>query len=846
MNFRARLPLLSLMVLIVGVAALTASSSRAPSATGPTTTFLGDIGWSTATNGWGPVEKNMSNGEKDAGDGRPITLEGAAFDRGLGVHAPADVQYALDDCSSFRASVGLDDEVGTSGSVVFQVYADANKVFDSGVMTGATATKAVDVSIAGASQLRLVVTNGGDNTDFDHADWADAQIGCGSADAGTPPSPAPAPAPQPSAPTPPVADTPAAASATSTTYLSDSTWTSASNGWGPIEKNSSNGEQAADDGRTLTLDGTTYPKGLGVHSRSEVAYSVSCSRFRASVGLDDEVGLSGSVVFQVYADANKVFDSGVMTGATATQAVDVSIAGVSQLRLVVTNGGDNAAFDHADWADAQVECAASGGGGAPVPPTPVTHPPVTPPPATSPPATNTTYLSDGTWNSASNGWGPVEKDKSNGEQAVGDGRPLTLNGTSYQKGFGVHGRSEIAYSVSCSRFKASVGLDDEVGLSGSVAFQVYADSSKVYDSGVMTGATATKAVDVSIVGSSALRLVVTNGGDNPHFDHADWAEPRVESCTSVSQPPTPAPVPAPAPVPPLVSSAQYGVNVSKWFDASHNPSRLTKVGAKLGRIEYEIGASASELAGFVDKLCAAGIKAQPQAGFEGRVPTTAEAQNLRSWALRFGPQGSGCISLIEFGNETSYSYQFPGDISGVARTYAQRAKEAAIALQGTGVGLLVQVDDALRGPAWVDNMYAAVPDLTNYVSGWTLHPYGPDWGAGKIDHAIADLARHGDTQKPFFFTEWGVASDNGRTLSDNYGWPTNMTYQQAADALVQSEAMWRQKLGSRWKQTILFTDWDRDSVPAGSTDREHYFGVLRRDGSDKGAYTAAVRQRLGG
>ena len=30
-------------------------------------------------------------------------------------------------------------------------------------MTGATATKAIDVSIAGAAQLRLVVTNGGDN-----------------------------------------------------------------------------------------------------------------------------------------------------------------------------------------------------------------------------------------------------------------------------------------------------------------------------------------------------------------------------------------------------------------------------------------------------------------------------------------------------------------------------------------------------------------------------------------------------------------------------------------------------------------------------------------------------------
>lgn len=30
--------------------------------------------------------------------------------------------------------------------------------------------------------------------------------------------------------------------------------------------------------------------------------------------------------------------------------------------------------------------------------------------------------------SASNGWGPVERDTSNGEQQPGDGHPITLNG----------------------------------------------------------------------------------------------------------------------------------------------------------------------------------------------------------------------------------------------------------------------------------------------------------------------------------------------------------------------------------------------------------------------------------
>ena len=131
------------------------------------------------------------------------------------------------------------------------------------------------------------------------------------------------------------------------------------NGYGPVEKDESNGEDSAGDGNTLTLNGTTYTKGLGAHAASDVRYALTstCTRFKASVGVDDEVPTTGgSVVLQVYADATKVYDSGTMTGATATKSVDVSIAGATQLRLVVTNAGDNNTADHADWALARIEC----------------------------------------------------------------------------------------------------------------------------------------------------------------------------------------------------------------------------------------------------------------------------------------------------------------------------------------------------------------------------------------------------------------------------------------------------------------------------------------------------------
>ena len=128
------------------------------------------------------------------------------------------------------------------------------------------------------------------------------------------------------------------------------------------------------DGHVLTLAGVTFAKGLGVHAVSEVVVPlVSCSRFRATVGVDDEVGSNGSVVFQVFADGVKVFESAVLTGASASVPVDVDISGRSSLRLVVGNGGDDIDFDHGDWAEARVVC---GGGADTTPPTVVSVVPV--------------------------------------------------------------------------------------------------------------------------------------------------------------------------------------------------------------------------------------------------------------------------------------------------------------------------------------------------------------------------------------------------------------------------------------------------------------------------------------
>ncbi len=416
-------------------------------------------------------------------------------------------------------------------------------------------------------------------------------------------------------------------------YLSDLTATAAINGWGLIERDKSNGELGANDGNTLTLNGVTYAKGLGVHAGSDTSYALggNYNRFISDIGVDDEVGNNGSVVFRVLADGVQIYDSGTMTGITATRTVNVDVTGKQNLRLLVTDGGNGNGYDHADWANARLE---SG------PPAPDTTPPiatlnasaltVTPSSATpytftvtysdnvavnvntldstdllvtgpnsysqlatfvsATPATNgspltatyriaapggswdtteagtyvvavqgnqvrdtssnaiaagtlgtfqvvvgtNVYLSDLTATSALNGWGLIERDKSNGEIGANDGNILTLNGVTYAKGLGVHAGSDTSYALggNYNRFISDIGVDDEVGNNGSVVFQVFADGVQIYDSGTMTGITATRTVDVDVTGKQNLRLVVTDGGNGNGYDHADWANARLISVPS--------------------------------------------------------------------------------------------------------------------------------------------------------------------------------------------------------------------------------------------------------------------------------------------------------------------------
>ncbi|MFI0938833.1 glycoside hydrolase family 97 catalytic domain-containing protein [Streptomyces sp. NPDC021020] len=144
-----------------------------------------------------------------------------------------------------------------------------------------------------------------------------------------------------------------------TAYASDQPFVSATNGWGPVERDQSNGETGSGDGKPITIGGTVYAKGLGVNAPSQVAIDIQgrCTRFEAHVGVDDETGGKGSVTFTVLGDGRQLATTDVLRGGQGAVDLTADTTGVHTLTLTAGDGGDGTSFDHADWGTAQLTCA---------------------------------------------------------------------------------------------------------------------------------------------------------------------------------------------------------------------------------------------------------------------------------------------------------------------------------------------------------------------------------------------------------------------------------------------------------------------------------------------------------
>ena len=142
-------------------------------------------------------------------------------------------------------------------------------LFNSKLITSATPNHSVDidVSLEGAKELFLVVTDGGNSFTADWADWAEPRLI--------------------------LADG-------SEKKLTEIEWKAAQSGWGSVRVNSNC------EGQTLRSAGKTIEYGLGTHANSVIAFNLPAGtkRFKARGALDEGGTRQGStsVTFAVYTE----------------------------------------------------------------------------------------------------------------------------------------------------------------------------------------------------------------------------------------------------------------------------------------------------------------------------------------------------------------------------------------------------------------------------------------------------------------------------------------------------------------------------------------------------------------
>jgi hypothetical protein len=120
------------------------------------------------------------------------------------------------------------------------------------------------------------------------------------------------------------------------------------------------------------------------------------------------------------------------------------------------------------------------------------------------------------------GW-PVQRDRSV------SGSPLSICGRKFERGLGVHSRTELSYAINgeFERLAATIGIDDAVRPLGSVVMRVAGDSKVLFDSGEIGGTDGARDVIVDVAGVKTLTLTVDYGEGLDVSDQADWGDVRL-------------------------------------------------------------------------------------------------------------------------------------------------------------------------------------------------------------------------------------------------------------------------------------------------------------------------------
>ncbi|MFQ5589772.1 MAG: NPCBM/NEW2 domain-containing protein [Phycisphaerae bacterium] len=109
------------------------------------------------------------------------------------------------------------------------------------------------------------------------------------------------------------------------------------------------------------------------------------------------------------------------------------------------------------------------------------------------------------------------------------GTPMVLGGQRFDKGLGVHSRTELDYHLDgkYSMFVATVGIDDAVRPRGSVVFRIVGDGTVLHETELLTGTSPPNLCRVDVTAVTVLTLVVDYGDSLDLADQADWGGARL-------------------------------------------------------------------------------------------------------------------------------------------------------------------------------------------------------------------------------------------------------------------------------------------------------------------------------
>jgi len=285
--------------------------------------------------------------------------------------------------------------------------------------------------------------------------------------------------------------------------------------------------------------------------------------------------------------------------------------------------------------------------------------------------------------------------------------------------------------------------------------------------------------------------------------------------------------------------------------ADGDMDRIQAHGGHIIRTEFTYSDSVATLKPLFDEAASRGIRVQPLAGWNNGIQVP-DLSNLVNWAAAFGPGGTnwpgGSTPLpmlaIELGNENAFSYKSGSanttGYNSIANSYGTRARALQVALAASSsaaaraVGTLIEMDDGNMGSSsWIDNVkIGGGQALLDTMIAPVAHPYGPSYMT-RVNRLAGYLATAGSTKK-FYLTEYGISSDNGASLTDNYGWPVNLTYDQAGTDM--SGVISTMQSSGKIAQLLIYHMSDHASHLS-TNDREKFFGIVKIDGTDKGTFT---------